>query len=230
MSISFYDESEGFVTARQWNKIIAEHEKEISKAKAMASWFAGTDRMSDTTTLNVVIYEDGEVKILCRDKCEEDDYVLLDDNYFRNNRALYCLSCFERHNPIDEVFVFNHSKEIKKLICDLVKRTHKEKEFNDMVKEIYEDNEYESYEEVDCDCLMFMLEYDEEVYNLLRDYQAFYRKEEYDDTYSDYIYEGEGSYYNKKGRPEGIAHNKYMFYDGLHDCVVEEYNKFIELM
>mgnify|MGYP004576344131 FL=1 len=89
------------VNATFWRNLIDESSPMIDEAYKMASWYAGTSRMNDTEALNIVVYEDGKVNILCSKNSENRERQDIDKDYFENHKAYMVISRISKYSPYD---------------------------------------------------------------------------------------------------------------------------------
>lgn len=107
------------VNATFWRNLIDESSPMIDEAYKMASWYAGTSRMKDTEALNIVVYEDGKVNILCSKNSENRERQDIDKDYFENHKAYMVISRISKYSPYDN-WIFNDYDEMREVIYSAI--------------------------------------------------------------------------------------------------------------
>lgn len=219
---------DGYITREEWDKIISENYEKVQDALIKAYWYSGTYRMNPDTTLNVVIYEDGEVRILYRDTCEDNSFDILKEDYFKEHKAFICLHRFRKYYPFVDVNHIHYYNELRDLIVRVIKKENYQDGFNEKVKEVL-GGEYESYEELNGKGLVAVVEEYKEFRDVLSDYLSFIIAEE---TVNEGTMEMDnGIRLHIERNSPGISDNKFYFNDdGINDEVEEEYKKFTGTM
>ena len=107
------------VNATFWRNLIDESSPMIDEAYRMASWYAGTSRMNDTEALNIVVYEDGKVNILCSKNSENRERQDIDKDYFENHKAYMVISRISKYSPYDN-WIFNDYDGMREIIYNAI--------------------------------------------------------------------------------------------------------------
>lgn len=223
MALKSFD---GYVTKEEWNKIIKNNQEKIDNAMTMAYWYSGTYRMcSDLSFVNVVIYEDGEVRILCQYDSEKNNFYILDEDYFKGNRAFICLRRFRKHYPLNDITSFENSYFLKRFISPIIEKYNFVETVNKKIKDIY-DGEHASYKELNGIELADIIDINRELYDLVIDHLAYNEAIKYTALgLHDY---DSGIKIKVESCSPGISDNKYILRDEINNEVVEEYAQFID--
>lgn len=206
------------VNAALWRDLLSECVTKIDEALQMARWYAGTSRMKETEALNIVLYEDGEVDILCSKNSENREYIEIDGEYFKNHRAFIAISRITKYSPYDNWMIGNYG-EIREVIYKAIENEHL---WNVVCETIGNKNELDKLTD---EQLVDTIKSNKKISDIVCDYLA--KELEYLDLdylstdYSDLFLE-----LSAIGDDVFACSNHYKMYDGISNKIFCDYNNF----